>query len=130
MRGTSNFSTWKARVLNIREEHDLDGYISTMVEEPTSNVGHIKFKKNQSKSKLIIYDLVKDNLMSLFTPFKITNECFDSLINLYEKNSPSKNRALKKKIQNLKMEKDETMDSFFTNIYQVRDGDLFSGGRR
>ena len=54
LESTSNFNTWKARVLNILEEHDLDGYVSIVVEEPTSNAGCINFKKNQAKAKRII----------------------------------------------------------------------------
>ena len=46
LEGTSNFNTWKMRVLNILQEHDLDGYISIVVEDPTSNVGCINFKNN------------------------------------------------------------------------------------
>ena len=33
---TSNFITWKARVLNILEEHNLDFYVSSVVEDPTT----------------------------------------------------------------------------------------------
>ena len=37
LEGTSNFNTWKERVLNILEEHDLDSFVTTVVEEPTTN---------------------------------------------------------------------------------------------
>ena len=92
-----------------------------MVEKTTSNARCINFKKNQAKAKQRIYDLVKDNLMPGITSFKITNECFDTLTNLYEKKASSQKRALKNKLRNLRMEKDETMASFFTKISQVRD---------
>ena len=59
--------------------------------------------------------------MSLLTPLKNANACFDTLANLYEKKALSQKRALNNKLQNLKMEKDETMASFFHNISQVRD---------
>ena len=51
LEGASNFNTWKARILNIQEEHDLHGYVSNIVEGPTSNAGYIAFKKNQAKAK-------------------------------------------------------------------------------
>ena len=44
--GTSNFNTWKERVLNIIEEHNLNGYVSIVEENPTTNEGRI----NQSPS--------------------------------------------------------------------------------
>ena len=78
LEGTSNFNTWKARVLNILEEHDLDSYVSTVVEEPTSNAGRINLKKSQAKAKHIIYDSVNNNLMSMITLLKIAKECFDT----------------------------------------------------
>ena len=68
--GTSNFHTWKAWVINILEDHDLDSFVTTMIEEPTTNLGRTNYKKNQAKTKRIIYDSVKDNLMSLITPLK------------------------------------------------------------
>ena len=64
---------------------------------------------------------MKDNLMSLITPLKTTKECFDTLMNLYEKKAPTQNRDLKKKFHSMNMEKDETVTSFFTNISQVKD---------
>ena len=103
-------------VLYILEEHDLDSYVSTMVEEPTSNSRCINFKKNQAKAKRIIYDSVKDNLMSMIAPLKTAKKCFDTLTNLYEKKALSQKGALKNKIRNLKMEKDEIVFSFFTKI--------------
>ena len=37
--GSSNFNNWKARVIAILEEHDIDHYVTTVVAEPTSSVG-------------------------------------------------------------------------------------------
>ena len=64
---------------------------------------------------------MKDNLMSVITPLKTEKECFDTLTNLYEKKAPTQKRALKNKLRNMKMEKDETVAYFFTNISQVKD---------
>ena len=75
---------------------------------------------NKTKEKWIIYDSLKDNLMSMINPLKTTKECFYTLTNLYEKKAPTQKRALKKNLR-IKMEKDETMSSFFTNISQVKD---------
>ena len=116
LEGTSNFNTWKAMSLNILEEHDLDGYISNVVEDPTTNNGFTSYKKNQAKAKKTIYELVNDNLMPVITPLKTAKEFFDTLTNLYEKNDPNKKRSLKNKLHNLNMEKDEYVASFFTNI--------------
>ena len=59
--GSSNFNNWKARVISILEEHNLDHYVTTVVAEPTSSVGRASFKRNQAKSRRIICDSMKDN---------------------------------------------------------------------
>ena len=98
LEGTSNFNTWKARVFNILEEHDLEYFVTSLIEEPTSNAGRKNYKKNQEKEKRIIYDSMKDNLMSVITPLKMKKECFDTLTNIYEKKPPTQKRDLKNKM--------------------------------
>ena len=121
LEGTTNFNTWKARVINILEEHDLDSFVTTVIEEPTTNARRTNYKKNQANSKRIIYDSMKDNLMSVITSLIMAKECFDTLTNLYEKKAPNKKRDLKKKFHNMNMERDETIASLFTKISQVDD---------
>ena len=87
--GTSNFNTWKERVLNILEEHELDEDVSTMVEEPSAKEGKIKFKNNQSKEKHMIFDSIKDNLIPVIIFLKTSMECFDTRTNLFKKNALS-----------------------------------------
>jgi hypothetical protein len=98
LEGASNFNVWKARVLNILEEYDLDNFVTSTVEEPTSNVGRTAFKKNQARAKRIIFDSFKDNIMLVIAPLKTANECFDTLSNLYEKKAPNQKRLLKNKL--------------------------------
>ena len=77
-----------------------------MIEEPATNAGRTNYKKNQEKEKRIMYDSVKDNLMSVITPLKTTTEFFDTLTNLYEKKDPTQRRDFKNKLCNMNMEKD------------------------
>ena len=48
--GVSNFRTWKVRVINILEEHDLDQFVTNELEILTSAAGRSTFKKNQAKA--------------------------------------------------------------------------------
>ena len=50
----------------------------------------------------------------------MTNDCFNTLTNLYEKKAPTQKWDLKNKLCNLKMEKYVVVASFFTNISQVK----------
>jgi hypothetical protein len=59
---------------------------------------------------------MKDNIMPVIAHLKTAKECFDTLTNLYEKKAPGQKRVLKKRLRTLKMEKDDTITSFFTKI--------------
>ena len=118
--GSSNFNNWKTRLMAILEENDLDHYVTSVVEEPTSNAGRTAYKRNQGKARRIIYDSMKENLMPVITPLKTTKECFDTLVKLYETKAPSQKGFLKSQLRTLKMEKDESANSF-TKISQIKD---------
>jgi hypothetical protein len=119
--GSSNFNNWKARVIAILEENDLDNYVTIIVEEPTSNVGRASFKRNKAKARRIIYDSVKEHIMLIITPLKTAKECFDSLVKLHETKATNQKRLLKSQLCSLKMEKDEFVNSFFTKISHLKD---------
>ena len=85
LEGASNFNAWKARVLNILEESDLDNLVTRVEEEPTTNQGKSDYKKKHTKAKIIIFYSIKDNLIALL---RTTKECFDALANIYEKKAP------------------------------------------
>ena len=100
--GSANFNSWKARLIAILEENDLDDNVLNVIEEPTSNVGRLAYKRKQGKAGRIIYDSVKEIVMPNITTLNTTKECFDGLTNLYEKKAPSQKRVLKKRIRTLK----------------------------
>jgi hypothetical protein len=75
LEGAANFNVWKLQITNILQKHDLEQYVTTVVEEPTTNVGRAAFRKSQTKAKQIIFDSVKDSM--------------DTLMHLYEKQTPS-----------------------------------------
>ena len=107
---------WKLRITNILQEHDLEQYVTTVVEEPMNNVGRTTFKKIQGKAKQNIFDSVKDNIIPAMTSLMTTKDCMDTLVSLSEKQAPSQKRTLKHKIKYLKMEKGESMASFCSRI--------------
>ena len=108
-------------MINILEAHDLDSFVTSVIEDPTKILIRTHYKNNQAKEKRIIYDSMKDNLMSVITPLKTTKECFDTHTNLYDKEALTQNRDFNNKFRNMNMGRDETVDSFFTNISQVKD---------
>ena len=59
--------------------------MTSILEEPTTNAGRTNYKKIQEKENRIIYDLVMDNLVSVIMSLNKTKDCFDTLMNIYEK---------------------------------------------
>jgi hypothetical protein len=105
LEGAANFNVWKLRITNILQEHDLEQYVTMVVEEPTNNAGRVAFKKSQTKAKRIIFDSIKDSIMPAMTSLMIAKDCMDTLANLYEKQAPSQKGTLKHKLKYLMMEK-------------------------
>jgi hypothetical protein len=79
----------EAQITNILQDHDLEEYVTIVVEEPTNNLRRAAFRRNQEKSKRIIFDSVKDSKMPAMTSLMTAKECIDTLVNLYEKHAPS-----------------------------------------
>jgi hypothetical protein len=133
LEGDTNFNVWKLHITNILQEHDLEKYVTIVVEEPMNNAGRTTFRKSQAKAKQIIFDSVKDNIMTAMTSLMTTKvsmttkDYMDTLVNLYEKQAPSQKRTLKHKLKYLKMEKGESVASFCSRIAQIRDQILVTG---
>jgi hypothetical protein len=116
LKGATNFNVWKLRIKNILQEHDLEQYVTTVMEEPMNNVGKATFRKSQAKAKLIIFDSFKDNIMPAMTLLMTAKDCMDTLVNLYEKQAQSQKRTLKHNLKYLKIEKGESVASFCSRI--------------
>ena len=109
------------------QEHDLEKFVTTVVEEPTNNARRETFRKSQAKAKRIIFDSVKDSIMPAMTSLMTAKDCMDTLVNLYEKHAPSQKMTLKHKLKYLKMEKGESVASFYSKIAHIRDHILVIG---
>ena len=96
--GSANFNSWKARLTAILDENDLDDIVLKVIEEPTTNAGRLAYKRKQDKARRTIYDSIRESLMPNITSLKTAKECYDTLVNLYEKKTPSQKRVLKKRL--------------------------------
>lgn len=105
LEGETNFNSWKARVMNLLEENDLDGYVTSVVAEPLDDVGKTTYKSNQAKEKKVIFDSVKYHFIPVITPLNTSKECFDTLVKIYEMKTPSQKRTWKNKLRTLKERK-------------------------
>jgi single-stranded DNA-specific DHH superfamily exonuclease len=90
--------------------------VTTVLEEPTNNVGREAFRKSQAKAKRIIFESVKYSIIPAMTLLMTAKDCMDTLVNLYEKNDPSRKRTLRHKLKYLNMEKGESMEYLCSRI--------------
>jgi hypothetical protein len=96
LQGSFNFTAWKARILNTFVEFDLDDLVTRNLEEPIVVTTRVAYKKKQAKSKRLIFESIKDNMMSLVQSLSTTKECLDTLSKPYDVDAPSLKRSLKK----------------------------------
>ena len=101
--GSANYNFWKARLAATLEENDLDDIVFNVTEEPTTNVGRLAYKRKQGKARRVIYDSIIEELMPNITSSKTAKECYDTLVNLYEKKAPSQ-KSLKEEATNFDAE--------------------------
>ena len=119
--GSSNFAAWKAQIMNTFVEFDLDDLVTRNLEEPTAVAARAAYRKKQAKAKRLIFESIKDNMMPLVQSLPTAKECLDTLSKMYDTDAPSLKRSLKKQLFNMKMDKNETIASFFSRIAQLKE---------
>ena len=102
LQGSSNFTAWKAQIMNTFVEFDLDDLVTRNLEEPTTVAVRVAYRKKQAKAKRLIFDSIKDNIMPLVQSLPTAKECLDTLSKLYDVNAPSLKRSLKKELFTMK----------------------------
>ena len=65
LQGSSNFTVWKARIMNTFVEFDLDDLVTRNLEEPTVVAARDAYRKKQAKAKRLIFESIKDNMIPL-----------------------------------------------------------------
>ena len=66
--GSSNFTVWKMRVMNILQELDLVHFVTSEPNELFTEEEKVAFKRSQARAKRIIFDSVRDTIMNVMTP--------------------------------------------------------------
>ena len=84
MEGVYNFRAWKYMIPLVLEENELDTYINEEVPILEQNEAKAFHKKKLVKTKRIIVDSIKDQLISQVSFLKTPKEMFDSLNKLFE----------------------------------------------
>ena len=124
MDGASNYGSWKTRVLIALEEYDVVDFAVKDIPKPVEEEEEDRlasWRRHDVKVRKILIDSMKSHLLFHISKAATTKEMFDTLKNLFERDSTSKSIALRSQLHNLKMKKSKSMDSYFTRIVEIRD---------
>ena len=100
---------------------ELDDLVTRNLEEPTVVAARDAYRKKQAIAKRLIFESIKDNMMPLVQSLPTAKECMDTLSKMSDADAPTLNRSLKKQLFRMKMDKNETVASFFSRIAQLKE---------
>ena len=124
--GVSNYGSWEPRVLLNLEENEVKDFALTVVPIPDDAVQQAAWRKNDVKARKILIDSVKNHLVSHLAKSETAKEMFNSLKKLFERDSASRSIALRTQLHTIKMNRSESVASYFMRIAELRDrlGDI------
>ena len=96
--------------------NDLEGFIKDEVAEPKEVEAKSKYKKD-----MIIADSIKDNLILQVSSRRTPKEMFDALSSLFEGRNINRKMTLRNHFKSVKVQKSETMQSYFTRVAQIKE---------
>ena len=73
------------------------------------------------KAKRIIADSIKDHLIPQVSSKKTPKEMFDALSGMFEGKNINQKLTLRSQLKNVKMEKEESMQSYFSTVSQIKE---------
>ena len=93
--GAINFRSWKTMILPILKENELQDHVEKIILELYGVVDKSKYKKNETKEKIILIDSIKDHFIPHVDALKTTKEVYDALVALYESSNTSNKLTLR-----------------------------------
>jgi hypothetical protein len=120
--GISNYLQWKVYFPSVLKENNIYSYVNSIVVAPTTDPISLDLHETkEDKAQRIILDGVKDHLIPHLAEKKTTKEMWDALKNLFEVKNENRKMALKDKLHDTKMGKEESVFSYLTQVAQVKD---------
>ena len=116
LEGADNFWAWKYRISLVLEENELESYIHEDLPVPEGDGDKALHKKKLFMAKRIIADSIKDHLIPQVSSLKTRKAMFDSLTKLFEGNNINRKMTLRNQLKNVKIQNEETIQSYFTRV--------------
>jgi hypothetical protein len=120
--GISNYLQWKVRLSAVLKENKIYSYVSSVVAAPAADPVALDLHEvKEARAQRIILDGVKDHLIPHLAEKKTAKEMWDALKNLFEAKNENRKMALRAKLHDTKMGKEESVSSYLTRVAQVKD---------
>jgi hypothetical protein len=119
--GISNYLQWKVQMSDFLKENKIWNFVSSIVVVPMVDPVALDLHEvKEAKARRIILDGVKDHLIPHLVEKKTSKKMCDTLKNLFEVKNENRKNALKAKLHDTKMGKEESVYSYLTRVSQVK----------
>ena len=130
LREKANYHGWKMSInLSLEDQGVLD-HVKGNIVEPPSNApaaARKKWKTGEVKTRKIIWDSIDKCLVAYISDLDTSKEIYDRMMSLFKVNDENQVLFLRNKLKEIKKGKDESMQTYFLRITEIRN-DLLSIG--
>lgn len=109
----SDYHAWKKTLDLTLEDHNAMDYVHGKVVEV--------------KAKKIIIDSIEKHLVAYIFYLGTSKEMYDKLVGMFKVNNANQILYLKNKLKDIKMDKAESIQSYFMRITQIKNDLLYIG---
>ena len=123
LEGTSNFYAWKGRMEFVLDDNGLLEYTQTSIPKPVALYAQqlAQWKKDTAKGSRIILEGVRDHVVSNLHGKETTYAMWKTITELFESINDARKLALKDKLKNIRMQKNENIVQYLSRFTHVRD---------
>ena len=102
------------------KDNDLKQFIKKSEHPPKENDELNKWEKDNARAMKLIVDGVKDHLLPIISKLDTAHKMLQTLEEMFEINNTTRILNLKDSLSNIKMNKGETIASYFMRITELR----------
>ena len=99
----------------------MDSYINEEVPVLEGDEAKALHKKKLVMDKRIIADSIKDHLIPQVSSLNTPKDMFDALTRLFEGKNINRKMTLRNQLKNMKIQNAETIQSYFTRVFQIKE---------
>lgn len=125
-----NYADWKFKLQTLMEGNNTWVIVFGAEVKPMSpqatDVAIQIWERRENKAKVLLWMMVKDNIIPHIRECKTSKETWDTLKNLHETKTTNQILYLKSKLLSIKMEENESVSDFISRIKYLKDklGDI------